>query len=169
LRVEYRFVGDQVTNGPGWAYRNNGIMFHSQSPESMTLDQEFPASIEAQMLGGNGEDERHTANVCSPGTHYVMDGELVTVHCINSSSQTYHGDQWVTMELEVRGSDMIRHVVNGETVFEYSDVQLDPEDPDAQRLLASGSAIEVTGGYISVQAESHPMEIRKLEVFPLAL
>lgn len=169
LRVEYRFVGDQVTNGPGWAYRNNGIMFHSQSPESMTLDQEFPASIEAQMLGGNGEDERHTANVCSPGTHYVMDGELVTVHCINSSSQTYHGDQWVTMELEVRGSDMVRHVVNGETVFEYSDVQLDPEDPDAQRLLASGSAIEVTGGYISVQAESHPMEIRKLEVFPLAL
>jgi hypothetical protein len=98
-----------------------------------------------------------------------MDGELVTVHCINSSSQTYHGDQWVTMELEVRGSDMVRHVVNGETVFEYSDVQLDPEDPDAQRLLASGSAIEVTGGYISVQAESHPMEIRKLEVFPLAL
>jgi hypothetical protein len=167
LRVEYRFVGDQVTNGPGWAYRNNGIMFHSQSPESMTIDQEFPASIEAQMLGGNGEDERQTANVCSPGTHYMMDGKLITVHCTNSTSQTYHGDQWVTMELEVRGSDRIRHVVNGETVFEYSGVQLDPEDPDAQRLLAAGSAIDVTGGYISVQAESHPLEIRKLEVLPL--
>ena len=167
LRVEYRFVGDQVANGPGWAYRNNGIMFHSQSPEAMTLNQEFPASIEAQMLGGNGEDERQTANVCSPGTHYVMDGELITVHCTNSTSQTYHGDQWVTMELEVRGSDMIRHVVNGETVFEYSGVQLDPGDPDAQRLIAAGSAIDVSGGYISVQAESHPLEIRKLEVLPL--
>ncbi len=167
LRVEYRFVGDQVANGPGWAYRNNGIMFHSQSPESMTLDQEFPASIEAQMLGGNGEDERQTANVCSPGTHYMMDGELITVHCTNSTSQTYHGDQWVTMELEVRGSDLIRHVVNGETVFEYAGVQLDPEDPDAQRLIAAGSAIDVSGGYISVQAESHPLEIRKLEVLPL--
>jgi len=167
LRVEYRFVGDQVTGGPGWAYRNNGIMFHSQSPESMTIDQEFPASIEAQMLGGNGEDERQTANVCSPGTHYMIDGKLITVHCTNSTSQTYHGDQWVTMELEVRGSDRIRHVVNGETVFEYYGVQLDPEDADAQRLLAAGSAIDVTGGYISVQAESHPLEIRKLEVLPL--
>ena len=167
LRVEYRFVGDQVTNGPGWAFRNNGIMFHSQSPESMTLDQEFPASIEAQMLGGNGMDERQTANVCSPGTHYVMDGELITVHCTNSTSQTYHGDQWVTMELEVRGSELIRHMVNGETVFEYSDVQLDPEDPDAQRLLEDGASLAVSGGYISVQAESHPLEIRKLELLPL--
>ena len=142
-------------------------MFHSQSPESMTIDQEFPASIEAQMLGGNGEDERQTANVCSPGTHYMIDVKRITVHCTNSTSQTYHGDQWVTMELEVRGSDRIRHVVNGETVFEYYGVQLDPEDADAQRLLAAGSAIDVTGGYISVQAESHPLEIRKLEVLPL--
>ena len=167
LRVEYRFVGDQVTNGPAWAFRNNGIMLHSQSPESMTLDQEFPASIEAQMLGGNGTDTRQTANVCSPGTHYVMDGELVTVHCTNSTSQTYHGDQWVTMELEVRGSDSIRHYVNGELVFEYSDVQLDEDDPDAQRLLAAGAEIAISGGYISVQAESHPTEIRKIDLLPL--
>ena len=95
----YRRAGDQR---PGWAFPNNGIMFHSQSPESMTLDQEFPASIEAQMLGGNGSDTRPTANVCSPGTHYVMNDELITVHCTNSVSETYHGDQWVVMELERR-------------------------------------------------------------------
>ena len=62
----------------------------------MTLDQEFPASIEAQMLGGNGSDTRPTANVCSPGTHYVMNDEVITVHCTNSVSETYHGDQWVS-------------------------------------------------------------------------
>ncbi|MCG8414696.1 MAG: DUF1080 domain-containing protein [Pseudomonadales bacterium] len=167
LRVEYRFVGDQVTNGPAWAFRNNGVMLHSQAPETMTLDQEFPASIEAQMLGGNGEDERQTANVCSPGTNYVMNGELITVHCTNSTSQTFHGDQWVTMEIEVRGSELVRHVVNGETVFEYSDIQLDPEDPDAQRLLAAGASLYVREGYISLQAESHPTEFRKIELLPL--
>ena len=118
LLVEYRFVGDQVNNGPGWAFRNNGVMLHGQSPESMTLEQEFPASIEVQLLGGNGTDERATANVCSPGTHYVQEGELVTQHCINSSSATYHGDQWVTLEVEVRGDELIRHTVNGEVVFE---------------------------------------------------
>lgn len=167
LRLEYRFVGEQVTNGPGWAFRNNGIMLHSQDPQTMSLDQEFPVSIEAQLLGGNGRDDRATANVCSPGTHYRLDGELVTVHCTNSSSQTYHGDQWVTMEIEVRGSEVVRHVVNGETVFEYSGIQLDERDPDAQRLLASGAGPEVAGGFIALQAESHPTEFRRIDLLPL--
>ncbi|MDG2107679.1 MAG: DUF1080 domain-containing protein, partial [Woeseiaceae bacterium] len=150
-------------------FRNNGILFHSQPPESMALDQEFPVSIEAQMLGGNGIDDRPTANVCSPGTHYIKNGKLITAHCVNSTSQTYHGDQWVSMELQVRGSESFRHLVNGEVVFEYSGVQLDPSDPDAQRLIEAGSVVSVTGGYISVQAESHPLEIRKLELLPLDL
>jgi hypothetical protein len=168
LLVEYRFVGDQVNNGPGWAFRNNGVMLHGQSPESMTLDQEFPASIEVQLLGGNGTDERATANVCSPGTHYVKEGELITQHCINSSSATYHGDQWVTLEVEVRGDELIRHTVNGEMVFEYSMTQLDESDPDAQNLIGQGQPVAVSGGYISLQAESHPTEFRRIDLLPLA-
>jgi hypothetical protein len=168
LLVEYRFVGDQVKNGPGWAFRNNGVMLHGQSPQSMTLDQEFPASIEVQLLGGNGTDERATANVCSPGTHYVKDSELVTQHCINSSSATYHGDQWVTLEVEVRGNEVIRHTVNGEMVFEYSMTQLDESDPDAQNLIGQGQPVAVSGGYISLQAESHPTEFRRIDLLPLA-
>ncbi len=35
LRAEYRFTGEQVPGGPGWAFRNNGLMLHCQSPESM--------------------------------------------------------------------------------------------------------------------------------------
>ncbi|MFT6296216.1 MAG: hypothetical protein ACJATW_002509 [Glaciecola sp.] len=164
LRIEYRFIGEQVTNGPGWAFRNNGMMLHSQSPESMTIDQEFPASIEAQMLGGNGEDPRPTGNVCTPGTHMVMDGELVTRHCTNSNSKTFHGDQWVTMEMIVRGSDSIRQIVNGVTVMEYQDIQLDDTDPDAQTLIQNGATIELDEGYISIQAESHPIQFRKIEL-----
>ena len=168
LRVEYRFVGEQVTDGPAWAFRNNGLMLHGQSPETMTLNQEFPASIEVQLLGGNGTDERTTANVCSPGTHYVRDGNLVTQHCVNSSSATFHGDQWVTVEVEVRGDELIRHRVNGELVFDYSEPQLDEDDPDAQKLIADGETITVSAGSISLQAESHPTEFRRVELLPLA-
>lgn len=164
LRIEYRFIGEQVTNGPDWAFRNNGMMLHSQSPESMTLEQEFPASIEAQMLGGNGKDARPTGNVCTPGTHMVMNGELVTRHCTNSNSETLHGDQWVTMEMIVQGSDSISQIVNGVTVMEYQDIQLDDTDPDAQALIQNGAAIKLDAGYISIQAESHPIQFRKIEL-----
>lgn len=168
MRVEYRFVGDQVNGGPAWAYRNNGIMFHSQAAETVTLDQEFPVSIEAQMLGGNGVDERPNGNVCSPGTHIVMRGELVTIHCNNSSSSTNHGDDWVTMEIEVKGSESVKHWINGVLVLEYSGIQLDPTDPDAQALLANGADIPLGAGHIAMQAETAPIEFRRIELLPLA-
>ncbi|MFG0251264.1 MAG: DUF1080 domain-containing protein, partial [Phycisphaerales bacterium JB038] len=105
IRVEYRFVGEQTPGGPGWAYRNSGVMLHCQAPETMAINQNFPVSIEAQMLGGDGEHERSTANLCTPGTNVVIAGELVQQHCINSTSHTYHGDDWVMLELEVRGNE----------------------------------------------------------------
>ena len=166
LRVEYRFIGEQVINGPAWAFRNNGMMLHSQTPESMTLDQEFPASVEVQLLGGNGADDRTTANICTPGTHFRLQGELITEHCTNSSSNTFHGDQWVTLEIEVRGDESIRHQVNGATVFEYAGTQLDDTDPDAQRLLNAGAPIALREGLIAIQAESHPTQFRRIEVLP---
>ena len=168
LRVEYRFIGEQAINGPGWAFRNNGMMLHSQTPESMTLEQEFPASIEVQLLGGNGSDERTTANVCTPGTHFRLEGELITQHCVNSTSATYHGDQWMTLEVEVRGNELFRHTVNGEVVFEYSGTQLDDTDPDSRRLLDGGAPLALSEGLIAIQAESHPAQFRRIEVLPLS-
>ena len=166
LRLEYRFVGDQAPGAPDWAFRNSGIMMHSQSPESMTKNQRFPVSIEAQLLGGNGREKRSTGNLCTPGTHIVMDGELVTRHCTSSSSKTYHGDQWVTMEVEVHGDSTIKHIVNGEIVLEYEKPQLDENDPDAQKLIHNEERM-LQEGYISLQAESHPIEFRKVEILLL--
>jgi len=162
LRVEYRFVGDQVPGGPGWAFRNSGMMLHCQAPESMTKDQKFPVSIEVQLLGGGGSGKRPTGNVCTPGTHIVMDGKLVTRHCTPSRSKTYHGDQWVTIEVEVRGGHF-KHVIEGETVLEYTDTQWDEKDPDARKLIKDGDKM-LRGGYISLQSESHPVEFRKVEL-----
>ena len=167
LRVEYRFVDEQVINGPGWAFRNNGMMLHSQTPDSMTLDQEFPVSMEVQLLGGNGADERSTANICTPGTHFRLEGLLITRHCTNSSSDTFHGDQWVTLEVEIRGNEFVRHTVNGEIVFEYGGLQLDATDPDAQSLLNNGAPVALEEGLIAIQAESHPTQFRRIDVLPL--
>ncbi len=167
LRVEYRFVGEQSKGGPGWAYRNNGIMIHGQPAETMELDQDFPVSIEVQLLGGNGTDERSTCNVCTPGTNIVMDGKLIEQHCINSKSDTYAGDQWVTAEVEVDGGKVIRHFVNGEEVMHYEQPQLDPRDPSYDKLLPADGDKILTKGTISLQAESSPTDFRKVEILVL--
>ena len=164
IRVEYRFVGKQLAGGPGWAFRNSGIMVHCQPPETMAKDQDFPVCLEVQLLGGPGTGERHTANLCTPGTHVVMNGKLITRHCNDSTSKTYHGDQWVTVEVEVRGSKSIKHIVKGQTVLAYTEPQLDPNDADAKKLLAAGAPVIVDHGYISLQSESHPVEFRKVEL-----
>jgi hypothetical protein len=163
LRLEYRFVGNQVPGGPGWALRNSGVMLHCQDPASMDRDQNFPVSIEMQMLGGDGTHPRPNANVCTPGTHIEMNGQLVTAHCRNSSSATYHGDQWVTVEVEVRGDEVIRHRIDGQVVLEYQKPQLDPGDQEARKLIVNGQ-VRLTEGYLSLQSESHPLEFRKVEL-----
>ena len=161
LRLEYRLVGEQYLGGPEWGYANSGVMLHGQSPESMGRDQFFPVSIEAQFLAGR---RGPTGNACSPGTHIVIDGKLFTTHCTDRTKKVYPLGEWVAVELEVHGDKLIRHKINGETVLEYSGTQLDEKDPDAQKLLAAGASREVTGGTISLQSESHPIEFRKIEL-----
>ncbi len=168
LRVEYRFVGEQALGAPGWALRNSGIMIHGQSPESMELKQNFPASIEVQLLGGDGENKRPTANLCTPSTHVVMGGKLHTQHCTQSTSATYHGDQWVLVEIEVHGNQVIRHKIDGQTVLEYTRPQLDASDEYAKKLLEGKAEKMLTRGTISLQSEGHPVEFRKIELQKLA-
>lgn len=159
IAVEYRFVGQQVKGGPTWGLRNNGIMVHSQSPESMGFDQDFPTSIEVQFLGGDGVHERPNGNVCTPGTNIVMDGQLYTPHCYQLKAKTYHGDGWVRVVAEVLGSERITHYIEGVPVISYTNPQLDEKSGHPGELLSEG--------YIALQAESHPTEFRKVEVLNL--
>ncbi|ADB16043.1 protein of unknown function DUF1080 [Pirellula staleyi DSM 6068] len=167
LRIEYRFVGDQCPGGPGWATRNSGAMLHGEEPSTMSKDQDFPASIEVQFLGGNGKADRTTANLCTPGTNVVMNDKLITQHCTNSKSKTYHGDGWVTVEMEVRGSKVIRHLIDGEEVLSYDKPQLDDRDPHAKELAAKNGGLLLEEGTISLQSESHPIDFRKVEIMKL--
>ena len=167
LRVEYRFVGDQCKGGPGWATRNSGMMLHCEDPKTMTKDQDFPASIEVQILGGNGKDDRSTVNLCTPGTNVVMGGKLFLPHCTNSKSKTYHGEQWVTVEVEVRGHEVMKHIIDGQVVLEYTEPQLDERDAHAKQLAVAKGTVKLDGGFISLQSESHPVDFRKVELLVL--
>lgn len=171
LAAEYRFVGNQVTGaGPSlaWALRNNGLMLHAQDPRTMLRDQDFPISIEVQLLGGLGNGRpRSTANLCTPGTHVVMNGQLHTPHCTNSTSKTYEGDQWVRVEVLVLGDSVMKHIVEGDTVLSYTEPQIgggsvNPVDPAVKqdgKLLSSG--------WITIQAETAEIDFRKIELLNL--
>jgi hypothetical protein len=168
VAAEYRFIGEQAPNGPGWAFRNSGIMVHSQSAASMGKDQDFPISIEVQLLGGYGDGrQRTTANLCTPGTHVVMDGSLFEEHCTPSYSETYDGDQWVRVEVLVLGDSLIRHLVNGDAVLEYSKPQIGGGVVSGFDPAVKQDGKPLTAGYISLQSESHPVEFRKVEIMNL--
>lgn len=167
LAAEYRFVDEQVAGGPDWAVRNNGLMLHSPHPKTMLRDQDFPISIEVQLLGGYGKGPRSTANLCTPGSHVVMKGRLEKAHCINSSSATYEGDQWVRVEVEVHGDELVRHWVDGRPVLEYTRPQMGggavaPVDP-----AVKVDGMPMASGYISIQAETAPTDFRKIELLDL--
>jgi hypothetical protein len=171
VAAEYRFVGGQVKGaGPSlsWALRNNGIMIDGQSAESMGLDQDFPISLEVQLLGGlsNGK-ARSTANLCTPGTNVHFGDSLVTQHCINSTSKTYDGDQWVRVEALALGDSVIKHIANGDTVLVYRKPEMGGGAANNTKpgVLVPGKGI--TGGTISLQAETAEIDFRKVEVLNL--
>lgn len=165
LRLEYRFTGEQVKGGPQWAFKNSGVMFHSQSAQSMLVEQPFPVSIEAQFLGGGPDGIRHTGNVCTPGTHIVMHDTLVTEHCISSSSETYRGEEWIHAELVVYGDSLIYHIIEGDTVLKYSSPQIGGDLPQGF-ALPQGTPLKE--GFIALQAESHPVEFRRIKLLDLS-
>lgn len=182
LRFAYRFVGDQLQGGASWNVRNSGIMLHSQSAASNEASQDFPVSIEMQLLGGLGTEDRTTANVCTPGTAVEMDGAVNYDHCIPSHSATYHGDQWVRAEALVLGGEAMYFIVEGDTVLQFQHPQVGGgfiTDRDGQSdwesfgvvrdkekwLSRSGEVLH--SGYIALQAESHPIDFKNIELLNL--
>ena len=169
LRLEYRFVGPDTPGTPGWAIRNSGVMLHGQRAQEMALDQPFPISLEAQFLGVVAGEARGTGNLCTPGTTVTVAGQVMKEHCRNAPAKPAPDGEWVRFEAEVRGGRLIRHFVNGAQVFEYGDVRLDPSEYKRFANVEPGDAkpAPLTSGYISLQAEGHPIEFRKIEVMRL--
>lgn len=165
LSMEYRFVGELHPGAPSYTLKNSGVMFHSQDPRTMPKEQDWPISVEMQFLAGiTAGEERPTGNMCSPGTEIVYDGEIYPGHCLNSSSDTYYGDQWVTAELIVRGDSLVTHIINGKKVLEYTKPQIgggvvqgfDPKIKQDGQLLKTG--------FIALQSEGQPIDFRNIKI-----
>ena len=165
LRSRYRFIGKQLINAPEWAYRNNGFKLHSQHPTTMNLNQKSPIGVEAQLLGGNGIDDRPTLNLCTGGTDVIYNNTFFTPHCTNSSSKTFHGDQWVDIEILVLGDSLFQHIIDGQVVLEYSH-PTSSGNFGALDLYPLGAPIRE--GYIAIQAETHPTQFSKIEILNLS-
>ncbi len=164
LALEYRFFGEQVKGGPSYAKLNSGVMVHSQAPETILKDQDWPISVEAQFLAGG----RTTMNVCTPGTEIFMKGEMVKAHCTNATSKIYGNDEWVAVEVEVLGSERVRHLIDGQTVLQYEKPMIgggvaNGFDPAIKK---DGTVLEA--GYIGLQAESQPVEFRNIRLLDLS-
>ncbi len=167
LKAKYRFVGGQMKNGPGWAFRNNGLMLHCQDPKTLGLEQDFPISLELQLLGGDGATDRTTANLCTPGTNVVMGDSLFTPHCINSNSDTYQGDRWVEVEALVLGDSLVQHIMEGRVVLEFKNPTIGGGNVDGYKESAYQQGQALKDGYISIQAETHPIDFESIALLDL--
>jgi len=169
LRLEYRFTGTMMADAPNYVNLNSGVMLHAQSPQSMRFDQGFPSSLEVQFLADEGKGARATANLCTPGTHVEMGGQLITQHIVKSSASTFPADEWVRVEAEVHGNDEIIHRINGVEVLRYQRPRLDPtcKISPASDLIDAGGNRMLSFGYIALQAEGQPVWFRKIELLSL--
>jgi hypothetical protein len=168
LTFLYRFIGEQIHDGPGWAYKNSGIMFHCEPPSGMARNQDFPISLEAQLLGADPEKpiDRSTMNLCTPGTHVFVKGDLTKQHCLNSSSQSYRDDQWIRAELVVYPDGRIEHFVEGKKVMSYSEPILGGPFEYNTEKWSSLDGSELRTGFLALQSESHPVQFKSIYIKP---
>lgn len=89
-------------------------------------------------------------------------------HCISSSSKTYYGNQWVHAELIVLGDSLVTHLINGDTVLQYT-------KPQIGGGVANGydPAIKIDGqllkkGFIALQSEGQEIDFKNIALLDLS-
>lgn len=165
LKLEYRFTGELQKGAPSYTVLNSGVMFHSQDPRTMPKEQNWPISVEMQFLAGLGDGKpRPTGNMCSPGTDIVYEGKLYDGHCLNSSSKTYDRNEWVRAELIVLGDSLIKHIINGDTVLQYSKPTMGGGVVSGYDKTLWQPGKPLKEGYIALQSEGQPIDFRNVEI-----
>lgn len=165
LKLDYRFTGELQKGAPSYTLLNSGVMFHSQDPRTMLKEQNWPISIEMQFLAGLGDAKpRPTGNMCSPGTEIVYNGVQYDGHCLNSNSKTFDKNEWVHAELIVLGDSLIKHIINGDTVLQYSKPTMgggvvEGYDP---KIFQPGKPL--SSGFIALQSEGQPIDFKNIEL-----
>jgi hypothetical protein len=170
LAVEYRFSGELQQGAPDYTLLNSGVMFHSQDPMSMPVEQNWPISVEMQFLAGLPDGQpRPTGNMCSPGTEIEYEGKRYDGHCLSSSSKTYPSAEWVRAELIVLGDSLITHIINGDTVLRYTHPTMGGGVVNGYDSAIWKPGSPLTSGFIALQSEGQPIDFRKVEIRNLAV
>lgn len=177
VRVEHQFYGSQAPGNPGsWAVQNNGIMHHSQSVASMSLNQNFPVSMEAQLLGpGNtGADNNSSMNLCTPGTSYytvATGGTRNDTHCntaVTKDRAQALAPNWAWAKVEAYSDSLIRYYFKDSLVLTYyRPVQYNGDNQVSNPSINITTGTPIKGGYILLQSESHGTRFRRVEVLNL--
>jgi hypothetical protein len=165
LSLEYRFTGKLQPGAPDYTMLNSGVMFHSQDPRSMPVEQNWPISVEMQFLADLSDgNPRPTGNMCSPGTEIEYEGKKYDGHCLNSTSKTYSPDEWVKAELIVLGDSLITHIINGDTVLQYSKPTIGGGVVGGYDSAVFKEGQPLTSGYIGLQSEGQPIDFRNVRL-----
>jgi hypothetical protein len=151
-----------IPNVTGYCYRNSGVMIHSQSPESMDIKQNWPVSIEVQLLGSTDSVKQKTANICTPGTTVFYKGSFTNEHCISSNSKYFYDNEWVNLEITVHGGKTISMVIDRDTVLTISRPQIGGYLLPENYPVPTGTVLE--DGFIALQAEGTNIDFRKVEL-----
>lgn len=163
LRVEYRFVGETAPGAPSWGYRDSGIQYQGQAPATVGLNQSFPVCLEYNLHGGNGTDDRPNGEICTIGTYVSFNGKRNEAFCTPPvTKRTFHGDQWVTAEIDVRDGKIV-HLANGEELIHFDSPGYDATHEVGKTMIRNGDEA-IRSGYISLQSNSHPIDFRKIEI-----
>lgn len=168
LRLEYRLTGEWRQDAPDYTILNSGVMFHAQDPRTILKEQDWPISVEMQFYAGLGDGRpRPTGNMCSPGTDVVYNGRIDPRHCINSSSRTYERDRWVRAELVVLGDSLVSHIIEGDTVLQYTHPQIGGGNVTGHDPALKQDGKLLTSGFIALQSEGQPIDFRRIELLNL--
>ena len=106
-------------------------------------------------------------NIATPGTSVVLeDGTLQREHMTWTDAEARLPGEWVQIEIEVHGSELVIHKIDGVEVLRYRDPQIDDFYllPDGYPL-STGTILK--DGYIALQGESHPVDFRNIELMIL--
>lgn len=165
LSWEYRFTDQWLKDAASYTYRNSGIMFHSQAPETILKEQDWPISVEFQLYAEEKEGvPRPTGNMCSPGTDVVFDGKIDPRHCINSSAPTFKWDQWVKADLIVFGDSLVIHMINGDTVLQYTNPQIGGGVANRFDPAIKVDGTPLKSGYIALQSEGQGIVFKNIKI-----
>jgi hypothetical protein len=169
LSLDYRFVGEEMLPLRPTPV-NSGVMFDSQSPESMALGQGYPIAVEGQLLGAYpAGPPRFNGSFCTMGTKiFGQDKDLG--HCVASSVAPASMGTWVHYELEVTADGHASESIDGKSTVSVDRVELDPSFtrfPIKNLIEAANGRLQLNGGYIALQSEGHPIEFRNIRIMPL--